>query len=103
MRKLGKLELAHGGALFLDDIGDMPPELQTKLLRALQESTIERVGGHESIRIDGRVLAATNRDLETMMREGRFREDLFYRLNVVSLTLPPLFFFKLKTAYEVDM
>ena len=89
-RKLGKLELAHGGTLFLDEIGDMPPELQTKLLRALQERTIERVGGQESLRVDVRVLAATNRDLETMMREGRFREDLFYRLNVVTVTLPPL-------------
>jgi two-component system nitrogen regulation response regulator GlnG len=89
-RKLGKLELAHGGTLFLDEIGDMPPDLQTKLLRALQERTIERVGGHEPIRVDVRVLAATNRDLEAMMREGRFREDLFYRLNVVAVNLPPL-------------
>jgi two-component system nitrogen regulation response regulator GlnG len=89
-RKLGKLELAHGGTLFLDEIGDMPVDLQTKLLRALQERTIERVGGHEPIRIDVRVLAATNRDLEGMMRDGRFREDLFYRLNVVTVHLPPL-------------
>jgi two-component system nitrogen regulation response regulator GlnG len=89
-RKLGKMELAHGGTLFLDEIGDMPVELQTKLLRALQERTIERVGGQDPVRIDVRVLAATNRDLETMMREGRFREDLFYRLNVVTVNLPPL-------------
>jgi two-component system nitrogen regulation response regulator GlnG len=89
-RKLGRLELAHGGTLFLDEIGDMPVELQTKLLRALQERAIERVGGHDPIRIDVRVLAATNRDLEALMRDGRFREDLFYRLNVVTLHLPPL-------------
>ena len=89
-RQLGKLELAHGGTLFLDEVGDMPPDLQAKLLRALQERSFERVGGHDPIRVDVRVLAATNRDLEAMMRESRFREDLFYRLNVVTLFLPPL-------------
>jgi len=89
-RRLGKFELAHGGTLYLDEIGDMPLELQTKLLRALQERTIERLGGHEPIRVDVRVLAATNRDLDAAMREGKFREDLYYRLNVVTLSLPPL-------------
>jgi two-component system nitrogen regulation response regulator GlnG len=89
-RRLGKLELAHGGSIFLDEVGDMPFELQAKLLRALQERVIERVGGHEAIRVDVRVIAAANRDLDAMMKEGRFREDLFYRLNVVTVTLPPL-------------
>jgi two-component system, NtrC family, nitrogen regulation response regulator GlnG len=89
-RRLGKLELAHGGTLYLDEIGDMPLELQTKLLRALQERTIERLGGQDSIRVDVRVLAATNRDLEVLMKEGRFREDLYYRLNVVTVSLPSL-------------
>jgi len=89
-RKLGKFELAHSGTLFLDEVGDMPPELQTKLLRALQERTFERVGGHEPIRIDVRILAATNRDLEALIKDGKFRDDLYYRLNVVALHLPPL-------------
>ena len=89
-RRLGKLELGHGGSVFFDEIGDMPPELQVKLLRALQERAFERVGGHELIRMDVRVLAATHRDLEAMMKAGRFREDLFYRLNVVTLSLPAL-------------
>ncbi|MBI4247743.1 MAG: sigma-54-dependent Fis family transcriptional regulator [Candidatus Rokubacteria bacterium] len=89
-RRLGRFELAHGGTLYLDEIGDMPLELQAKLLRALQERTIERVGGQESIRIDVRVLAATHRDLEAFIKEGRFREDLYYRLNVVTVSLPSL-------------
>src|SRR5262245_27805307 len=89
-RRLGKFELAHGGTLYLDEIGDMPLELQSKLLRGLQERVIERLGGREAIPIDVRVLAATHRDLEALMKDGRFREDLYYRLNVVTINLPPL-------------
>jgi two-component system, NtrC family, nitrogen regulation response regulator GlnG len=89
-RRLGRFELAHGGTLYLDEVGDLGPELQPKLLRALQERSLERVGGGEAIPVHVRVVAATNRDLEALIREGRFREDLYYRLNVVPLTLPPL-------------
>jgi DNA-binding NtrC family response regulator len=88
--KKGKFELAHGGTVFLDEIGDMPPGLQAKLLRVLQDHNFERVGGTKPIRADIRVIAATNRDLDQATKEGRFREDLFYRLNVVRITLPPL-------------
>lgn len=88
--KKGKFELAHGGTVFLDEIGDMPPGLQAKLLRVLQDHNFERVGGTKPIRADIRVIAATNRDLDQATKAGRFREDLFYRLNVVRITLPPL-------------
>lgn len=88
--KKGKFELANGGTVFLDEIGDMPPGLQAKLLRVLQDHNFERVGGTKPIRADLRVIAATNRDLDQAAKEGRFREDLFYRLNVVRITLPPL-------------
>ena len=88
--KPGRLELADGGTLFLDEIGELSLALQVKLLRALQERTFERLGGKHTIRADFRLVAATNRDLELQMAEGRFREDLFYRLNVVRLEVPPL-------------
>ena len=88
--KKGKMELADGGTLFLDEVGDISPELQTKLLRFLQEREFERVGGAKQIRVDVRVIAATNRELASAMREGRFREDLYYRLNVIPIGLPPL-------------
>ena len=86
----GKFELAHGGTLFLDEIGDLQPQLQAKLLRALQEREVVRVGGHQAIPVDVRLVAATNRNLETLFAEGRFREDLYYRLKGVEIELPPL-------------
>ena len=89
-RRIGKIEQASGGTVFLDEIGDMPLIIQAKLLRLLQEKQIERLGGREPINVDVRIIAATNRDLEEAVNSGRFREDLYYRLNVVSLQLPPL-------------
>lgn len=89
-RHTGKFEQAESGTLFLDEIGDMPMQAQTRLLRALQSGTIRRVGGREEVKIDARIVAATNRDLEPMIAAGQFREDLYYRLNVVPIHLPPL-------------
>lgn len=89
-QKLGKFELADGGTILLDEISEMAPVLQAKLLRVLQEREIDRVGGRQPIRIDVRVIATTNRDLAAQVRSGHFREDLYYRLNVIPLTLPPL-------------
>lgn len=86
----GRFEIANTGTLFLDEIGDMPLEIQPKLLRALQEGTFERVGGENQISSDVRIICATNKDLESLVKEGKFREDLYYRLNVFPLTLPPL-------------
>ena len=89
-RKIGRFELAHGGTLFLDEIGDLPPELQPKLLRVLQEGEFERIGASHTTTVDVRVVAATNRDLETAVQGNRFRSDLYYRLNVFPIRLPPL-------------
>lgn len=88
--KPGKFQLAQGGTIFLDEIGDMPLHLQTKLLRVLQEKSIEKIGGHKSIPIDTRVIAATNKELDKMAEAGEFREDLYYRLNVIPINIPPL-------------
>jgi two-component system nitrogen regulation response regulator GlnG len=89
-RHIGKFEQAAGGTLFLDEIGDMPMQAQTRLLRALQSGSIRRVGGREEIAVDTRIVAATNKDLEPMIAAGLFREDLYYRLNVVPIHMPAL-------------
>ena len=88
--KKGKMELAHGGTVFLDEVGDISQELQSKLLRFLQERSFERVGGTKPISVEVRIIAATNRDLDGAVKDGRFREDLYHRLNVIAVTLPPL-------------
>ncbi|HSA20133.1 MAG TPA: sigma-54 dependent transcriptional regulator, partial [Myxococcota bacterium] len=89
-RKLGRFELADGGTIFLDEIGEIGPSLQLKLLRVLQEREFERVGGEETVSVDVRVIAATNKDLQAQVREGRFREDLYYRLHILPIRIPPL-------------
>jgi DNA-binding NtrC family response regulator len=89
-RRIGKLEAAHGGTLFLDEVGEMSPAVQAKLLRALEQREFERLGGNETVRVDVRFVAATHRDLRKMVDDGRFREDLFYRLSVMPIRLPPL-------------
>jgi two-component system response regulator AtoC len=89
-RKPGRIELADGGTLFLDEIGDVPLQIQVKLLRVLQEKSFERLGGTQTVKVDVRFVAATHRDLDGMVREGTFREDLYYRLAVVPITMPPL-------------
>ncbi len=89
-RRMGKIEQGNGGTVFLDEIGDMPFGIQAKILRLLQEKSIERLGGRETIPVDVRIIAATNRDLEAALAEGRFRDDLYYRLKVVTIWLPPL-------------
>jgi len=89
-RQIGRFELADGGTIFLDEIGEMPLELQTKLLRVIQDGEFERLGSPRTIKVDVRIIAATNRTLEEEIRNGRFRGDLFYRLNVFPITIPPL-------------
>jgi two-component system response regulator AtoC len=89
-RRIGKFEQAHGGTVFMDEVGDMAPGTQAKLLRLLQEKQFERVGGNSTIDTDIRIIAATNQDLESLATAGRFRQDLFYRLNVLTIRIPPL-------------
>jgi transcriptional regulator with GAF, ATPase, and Fis domain len=89
-RRLGRFEVANGGSLFLDEVGELSPEMQSALLRVLQEREFERLGGSQRVRVDVRVIAATNRDLRASIAEGRFRTDLFYRLNVFPIDVPPL-------------
>ncbi|HOJ67342.1 MAG TPA: sigma-54 dependent transcriptional regulator, partial [Candidatus Hydrogenedentes bacterium] len=89
-RREGRFELANRGTIFLDEVGDLSPQVQIRLLRVLQEKEFERVGGTETIRVNVRVIAATNRDLEKLMEEGKFRQDLYYRLNVFPIYVPPL-------------
>jgi two-component system response regulator HydG len=89
-QKLGRFELADGGTLFLDEVGDVPPAMQVKLLRALQEQEFDRVGGEAPIKVDVRIISATNKDLDAEVAAGRFRQDLFFRLHVLPLRLPPL-------------
>ena len=90
MTRQGLFEMAHGGTLFLDELGELPLDLQPKLLRALEQREIRRVGSNKPIKVDVRIIAATNRNLEDEVRAGRFRQDLFYRLSVVRVFLPPL-------------
>jgi formate hydrogenlyase transcriptional activator len=87
---LGRFEAANGGTIFLDEVGDLPPDIQIAVLRVLQEREIERVGSDRPVPVDVRVLAATHRDLDKLVSEGKFRQDLLYRLNVVPITMPPL-------------
>jgi transcriptional regulator with GAF, ATPase, and Fis domain len=89
-REIGRFELAHESTIFLNEIGELPLELQAKLLRVLQEGEFERLGSSRTIRVDARVIVATSRNLEAAVREGKFREDLYYRLNVFPIHIPPL-------------